>query len=88
MARETTPTLKYEVEIAMLEIYMEEVYNLLVPRAERAPLKVPSAAICRMPLHGSAYACLRIRRPSDSLPSHSFASTVILPASSRDLGRL
>ena len=88
MARETTPTLKYEVEIAMLEIYMEEVYNLLVPRAERAPLKVPSAAICRMPLHGSAYACPRMRRPSDSLPSHSFASTVILPASSRDLGRL
>ena len=40
MAKETTPTLKYEVEIAMLEIYMEEVYNLLVPRSERAPLKV------------------------------------------------
>ena len=31
---------KYEIEIAMLEIYMEEVYNLLLPRDERRPLKV------------------------------------------------
>lgn len=51
MEKETSPTLKYEVEIAMLEIYMEEVYNLLVPRSERAPLKVtaavaPSRTLC------------------------------------------
>jgi hypothetical protein len=31
---------RYEIEIAMLEIYLEEVYNLLVPRDERRPLKV------------------------------------------------
>ena len=40
MADSVATIAAYEIEIAMLEIYMEEVYNLLVPRSERAPLKV------------------------------------------------
>ena len=39
---------KYEIELAMLEIYLDEVYNLLTPRAERRPLKVCTIVVSSM----------------------------------------